>query len=146
MPLGPRALLTDSATIRAAMMLACWASLPRERLAPSRSIRTGVPASCVDNLKQSSLYCGTVEKALEYKSYATSLASSQNWIKNEGNEADGLPCDRGLVVWTSVGCGGGRPDFLRRISTIARAATAAMATKSTMAPTYGGVGDGAAAK
>ena len=54
--------------------------------------------------------------------------------------------DGGTVVWTSVGCGGGHPDFLRRTSTIARVATAATTTKSMMAPTYGGAGVGVAAK
>ena len=49
MPLGPRALFTDSATILAAIMFACCASLPLERDAPSLSMRTGVPANSVDN-------------------------------------------------------------------------------------------------
>lgn len=44
MPFGPSALLTVSATMRAASMLACWASRPLLLLAPSRKMSTGVPA------------------------------------------------------------------------------------------------------
>jgi hypothetical protein len=50
-------------------MLARWASLPRDRDAPSLNIRIGVPADCEDNLNQSSYYSGTVENGLGYKCY-----------------------------------------------------------------------------
>jgi hypothetical protein len=70
-PFGPRALFTDSATICAAMMLACWASCPLDRDAPSRSMRTGVPANPEDNLNQFSLFCfGTLENAFRYKDFS----------------------------------------------------------------------------
>jgi hypothetical protein len=70
MPLGPRALFTDSATICAAMMLACWASRPLDRDAPSRNIRTGVPANPEDN-HHFSLFCfEALENTLRYKDFS----------------------------------------------------------------------------
>ncbi len=69
-------------------MLACWASLPLERLAPSRNIRTGVPANCVDNLKQSSSYCGTVETGLKYKVCAQVFSVSSLSMDVFGSEKE----------------------------------------------------------
>jgi hypothetical protein len=68
MPFGPRELFTASATIRAAIMFACCASLPLERDEPSFKIRTGIPEISEANFNQSSKSTfGTVENALQYK-------------------------------------------------------------------------------
>jgi hypothetical protein len=52
MPFGPREDFTASATILAAKIFACWASLPRERLEPSFRISMGVPANPTDKFQQ----------------------------------------------------------------------------------------------
>jgi hypothetical protein len=51
------------------MMLACWASRPFDCDAPSRKIKTGVPAKLEDN-QHFSLFCfGTLENDFKYKVY-----------------------------------------------------------------------------
>jgi hypothetical protein len=69
-PLGPRALLTDSATICAAMMLACWASCPLDLDAPSRNIKTGVPANPEDKQHFSLICFGTLKNSYVYKDFS----------------------------------------------------------------------------
>jgi hypothetical protein len=67
------------------MMLACWASRPFDCDAPSRKIKTGVPAKLEDN-QHFSLFCfGTLENGFKYKVYwcilVSTLASAKN-VKN----------------------------------------------------------------
>jgi hypothetical protein len=70
------------------MMLACWASWPLDRAAPSRSMRTGVPANPEDNLNHFSLFCfGTLENALKYKVYWCNFFFRMSlWAKNGEKE------------------------------------------------------------
>jgi hypothetical protein len=49
------------------MILACWASCPRERDAPSRNIKTGVPVKLEDNYHFSLICFGTLEIGFGYK-------------------------------------------------------------------------------
>jgi hypothetical protein len=69
MPLGPKELLTVSATILAAIMLVCCASFPLERLEPSFNTRTGTPPAdpCADKPFPSSSNASTRKTALKYK-------------------------------------------------------------------------------
>jgi hypothetical protein len=51
--LGPRVVLTASATAFAAMMLLLWASLPLVRLLPSFKMNIGCPATIYSSINVS---------------------------------------------------------------------------------------------
>jgi hypothetical protein len=93
MPFGPNALFTVSATIFAAIMLVCCASLPLLLLEPSFSTKTGTPPACADDDKSNNLLnASQKETALQYKffcedsrkarfSHKTLMETLLTWLK-----------------------------------------------------------------
>jgi hypothetical protein len=52
------------------MMLACWASCPLDLDAPSRNIKTGVPANPEDKQHFSLICFGTLKNSYVYKDFS----------------------------------------------------------------------------